>query len=613
MDDRLLDRYESNLASLERDGGELAQRFPDTAGRLDASSVPCADPYVEQILDGLAYLNARVGVKLDAQRDSFAQGLLGVFDPLSTCPAPSVCVVQINPDLSRPMPPEGVVAPRGSVLESLTAPEAPTPCRFLTTREIRIQPIALDECTYFASPPRGLELPGVDAARAAVRLVFRAQSGTNLGSLVRAGLASLPLFARGVGSSGYQLLETIDQHLIGAWMLAPGSEPIALPKPVTPGFAPHHALLPDGGEVPEDRRLLREHFICRDASAFVELRGLDAGSGSDAEEFDVVLLLDTAEEELAPAIDRTTLKLFCTPAVNVFPKRAARAPADGRSSRFPVIPDRGKPLDFEVYRVTRVTAHANNPLRGTDYKRFYSGGNGRYFTTSRRPRPLSNIERRHGRRTGYPGGDAYVSLTDAGKGPIPESITEVAFETLCTNRHLVLAMPKGRMHTDFEHELGRSIGAVRVIAGPTDPHAAPAEQGAAEILVRAISQAQAELDVPDPQQAAEVLRNLLRLSSHAGSKQHASWIEAIRVVRIKHGTTRINRRGAVVSAKGREFDVEIDPEPFEKGGAWLFGTTLERALAARSAINRYSRLTISTRREGTILRWPARLSPTEVL
>jgi len=543
----------------------------------------------------------------------FAQGLLEALDPLALCPAPSVCVAQIGPDLSRPMPAAGLTAPRGSVLESLTSPDAPTPCRFLTTRAVRIRPLSIGDISYHAGRPRALDLPGSEGARAALRIGFKAQSGATLGALCEGGMRSLPLFARGTGSAGLQLLEIIDQRLVSAWLIPAGGEPLRLPSPTTPGFGALEALLPAEDDISDDRRILREYFLCREASAFVEIGGLEAGADSDAEEFDVLLLFDSVDDQLASAVDADTLMLHCAPAVNVFPKRAARAPAEGRSSRFPVIPDRGRPLDYEVYRVTGVTAHSTSPLRGAAYVRFYAGGQGRYFAAERRPRPLTDKERRYGRRTGYAGGDVFVSLTDAGKGPIPDNVKEVSIRALCTNRHLPLSMPTGRLHTDFEHELGRSVASIRVVAGPTEPRSAPAEHAAVSLALRTLAQQRTRIDTPNAGEAAEALRGLLSLSAHPGSRQHAGWIDSVRAVRITPGVRRIHRAGPVVTAHGREIEVEIDREPFDRGGAWLFGVTLERALSARSAINRYTRLSISTRREGVILEWPARLGPTETL
>jgi type VI secretion system protein ImpG len=60
MDQRLLGYYGRELSYLRELGGEFAKQFPKIAGRLGLDSFECADPYVERLLEGFAFLAARV-------------------------------------------------------------------------------------------------------------------------------------------------------------------------------------------------------------------------------------------------------------------------------------------------------------------------------------------------------------------------------------------------------------------------------------------------------------------------------------------------------------------------------------------------------------------------
>ena len=70
MDRRLLNHYNIELAHLRQTAAEFAQEFPKIAGRLaldrEAKEI-CPDPFVERLLEGFAFLTARVQVKLDAE------------------------------------------------------------------------------------------------------------------------------------------------------------------------------------------------------------------------------------------------------------------------------------------------------------------------------------------------------------------------------------------------------------------------------------------------------------------------------------------------------------------------------------------------------------------
>ncbi|HOL64516.1 MAG TPA: type VI secretion system baseplate subunit TssF, partial [Accumulibacter sp.] len=67
MDPRLLAHYNRELLHLREMGAEFAKAFPKIAGRLSMDGLEVADPYVERLLEGTAYLAARIQLKLDAE------------------------------------------------------------------------------------------------------------------------------------------------------------------------------------------------------------------------------------------------------------------------------------------------------------------------------------------------------------------------------------------------------------------------------------------------------------------------------------------------------------------------------------------------------------------
>src|SRR6478735_3065930 len=105
MDRRLLNYYNIELAHLRQTGSEFAQEFPKIAGRLalakDAKEI-CPDPFVERLLEGFAFLTARVHLKLDAEFPRFTQALLETIYPHYLRPTPSMVVAQYSPDVNDP-------------------------------------------------------------------------------------------------------------------------------------------------------------------------------------------------------------------------------------------------------------------------------------------------------------------------------------------------------------------------------------------------------------------------------------------------------------------------------------------------------------------------------
>ena len=96
MDNRFLEHYHSELRFIREMGLEFAKRYPKIASGLDLSRLECADPYVERLLEGVAFLTARIQLKLDAEFPRFTQHLLEMVYPHYLPPLPAMTIVQFN-------------------------------------------------------------------------------------------------------------------------------------------------------------------------------------------------------------------------------------------------------------------------------------------------------------------------------------------------------------------------------------------------------------------------------------------------------------------------------------------------------------------------------------
>src|ERR1700729_3984345 len=113
MDPRLLGYYNQELRYLREMGGEFAREFPKIAGRLGMEGLEVADPYVERLIEGVAFLAARVQLKQDAEFPQLSQRLLEMVCPNLTAPTPSMLVAQLRPK-NDPNLLAGFLLPRGT-------------------------------------------------------------------------------------------------------------------------------------------------------------------------------------------------------------------------------------------------------------------------------------------------------------------------------------------------------------------------------------------------------------------------------------------------------------------------------------------------------------------
>ena len=138
MDTRLLEYYNRELRYLRELGGEFAREFPKVSQRLGLDSFACADPYVERLLEGFAFLAARVQLKIDSEFPRFTEHLLEMLCPHYLCPTPSMAVVQMRPDPAQGTLNDGFPVARGTALTSHVGRGDTTACEYRTAHDVAL-------------------------------------------------------------------------------------------------------------------------------------------------------------------------------------------------------------------------------------------------------------------------------------------------------------------------------------------------------------------------------------------------------------------------------------------------------------------------------------------
>src|SRR5215472_7959734 len=153
MDPRLLQHYNTELQHLREMGAEFATQFPKVAARLGMDGLQVVDPYVERLLEGVAFLAARVQLKLDAEFPRFTQTLLEMVYPHYLAPTPAMVVVQLKPDVMEPSLAAGFKVPRGTGLQGLLGKGDVTACEFRTSEDVTLRPVEVVSASYFSYAP----------------------------------------------------------------------------------------------------------------------------------------------------------------------------------------------------------------------------------------------------------------------------------------------------------------------------------------------------------------------------------------------------------------------------------------------------------------------------
>ncbi len=622
MDPRLLSLYETELAFMREMGTEFAREFPKIAARLDLANFDVVDPYVERLMEGFAFLAARIQLKLQSEFPTFTQSLLQMVYPHYYAPTPSMAVVRFEPDAALRGMPQGMLLPRGLELRSLLGTEDQTHCTFRTARPVQLLPISISEAEYIPSPAAlaSFNLPDHRGVKAAIRLRLKTADGIPFEKLT---LDNLVFFLGGPDASRVRLYEQLVANLDTIYV-RPATRPAPWQLRLPPGslrglgFAPEEALLPALAQSFDGYRLLQEYYAMPERLLFIEIDGLTRPAASCASpELDIILLLNRSEPALAAGLGPDHFLLFCTPVINLFPRRGDRLNVVAGEVEQLLIADRMRPLDFEIFGVSGVEAYAADGSAPQRFFPFYycndlgrSSEARRYYTLRREPRLAGSAARLRGSRSNYLGHDVYISLVDAEAAPDAQGVRQLGLDLLVTNRDLPLSMPIGKQHTDFTLTVSAPVAAVRCVAGPTPPRPARGDAAYAWRFISHLGLNYLSLVDTDRVQGAAALRELLGLYITAPGTQQERQLEALLSVEAHPIVRRIPGAGPIAAGRGLEIRLTMDEAPFGRAGgmsggsgAILLAGVLSRFFAKYVSINSFTETVLISSDRGEVMRW----------
>jgi type VI secretion system protein ImpG len=615
MEERLLRLYNDELRFLREMGAEFAATYPKVAGRLGLDSTEVSDPYVERLLEGCAFLSARVQLKLEAQFPTFTQHLLEMVYPHYLAPTPSMAVVQFTPDPEAGRLEKGYVLPAGTSLIGRLPRDGVTACEFRSGHAVHLWPIAIAHAEYYAAPGQvsALRLPDRIQARAALRLRLRTTNGMPFDRLA---LKSLHCFLPPAGGVGGVLLGQLLADATGV-VLQPPERPFPW-REVLPstsirhaGFGEDEKLLPYGARSFSGYRLLQEYFALPERALFVEFSGLaDAVRRCSGPELDLIVPLRRSEPRLERGLGAGSVALHCTPAVNLFRHRADRLSLSERSYEHHLVVDRMRPLDLEVHSVLEVSGEGEAGSSPVSFHPFYAAGDGpdrHAYYTIRREKRLSSVRRSlYGGRTSYLGSEAFLSLVDRNAAPVAPGLRQLAVTCLCTNRDLPLLMPLGGDTSDFTLEIGAPVQSVRCLAGPTRPRPSSVHGDTAWKLISHLSLTYLSITDRDGTAGggAEALREMLRLYADQADASVARQVEGVHSIASVPIVRRLPGGGQSAIARGIEITVTLDETAFEGIGAYPLGAVLSTFFARHVGINSFTETVMRIEGRGEAMRWP---------
>ena len=587
--DPLFRAYVNELAYLRSAGTEFARTHPKLARRLEYSREGSADPQVQRLIESFAFLTGRIQREIEADFPLIPAALLSSLYPHLTAPVPSLSIARFDTDPEHSRATMGITVPRETQLFA-SAADGLT-CRFRTCYPVTLWPISVEAVEVlppFAVAAAALDRSGLSvAASLRVRLVCQGNR-----SFAEMSPERLRFYIDADHATAEALYEVLCNRVAAIWALPEGGDtPLPGRIRVEPaGFAADEAMLPHPATAHQGYRLLQEYFL---------LPPLGAGKSID------LLFLLSARPPAGMILESDTLRLGCTPMVNLFVRTSEPIRLDHTQVEYRLTPDIRWERATEVHTVLKVsdTAQPNGPDRAI--LPFFSvshppsrGERDCYWVARRQPTGRSDL----------PGTDVLLSFKDLGLRPsLPEAAVLFA-HTLCTNRGAAEQIPAGAR---LEMELGVPVAAVICQTRPTT-QLNPPEDG--ETLWQLVSHLSLNhLSLGDGEAGLDGLREILRLYGGRGHAHGHQVIDALESLSTRRVVRRMGQDAWRGFCRGLEITLGVDDR--ELGASlYLFTAVLSRFLGLYCGVNMFTQLVVKSRRQdGVWITWPPRSGEAQVL
>ncbi len=535
--------YRDELRWLHESGRDFARAHPDAARWL---AEPGSDPDVERLLEGVAYLTARLRVRATAVDDEAAQGLCAALLPTALRPLPALTVVRFTGQREL-REPERIAA--GTAIDSI--PIDGEACRFRLAWDAEVP----------AATISAVELHPGDYPRLEIHLALPAAVvPARLGPVLRLHACGEAPLARA---------------LVRALACPRSLHAVTATGRIVPMTASWHGP----GVAPRGHAILAEALAWPELSRFVELRG-PAGFGVEPGERGLRLVAEL--ERLPPDLRGAgpdDLLLGCAPAINLWPAEAEPLLIDG-TWRERALAVSGRP-DAEVWSVRGVQGSAAGRTARTWPQAAASTGGPCWQELHR----------------GAAGGPLLaIGPLDAASEREVLAITVLAHDAARCAR---LGAGDVRVPT---FSVPGSL-ALRNLAPPSRMLSAPQGAGRLQQIARRLRLATTGVHT------AEDLRQLLDLHDRRGEAEAAGRSGQTRLASAVLSLIQQHAAVPLGSTVARAWVSELALDEQRLGGAagaWLLGNVLDQVIAALAPLGTVTALRANCHVSAERMLWPAR-------
>ena len=608
MKQNLVDYYQRELNYLKRRGEAFADEYPKIAARLQVTDDLARDPHVERIIQGVAFLNARIRKKIEDDFPQLCQTLLDVIYPHYLRPLPSYSIVSFEPEADLTT---CAVVEKGAFIDADV--DEHFACRFQTVYNADVLPLKVEKAVLQSYPAQAPRVAQVAELESVLRIQLTTTNSD--AELEKLDIDKVRFYIKGNRHYGFALYELINNHTVSiavarnefdnkAVFLKPDEALLQV------GFQEDEGMLPYPEQSFIGYRLLTEYFAYPDKFLFFDVMLNERTKAVlEGDKFELFFYLNKNAPDIEATVSAANFVLNATPVINMYEQYSEPTRLTHKDHEYPLVADARNPDKVEIYNVESVSITTDQDKIEAVTPFFGVGGASTNNLTQ---------ARWHARREEIEYGNirsqTHLSLINIDSLLAPQGEAVVLTRLRCFNGGL----PKRLSQTHSQPNLLLSAGAASVKRVKTEiPFSDVARPKLGEeVYWHLLSHLNLNyISLTDGPQGTAALRKILPLYNTSNQQEASHLIDAVTISEVQAATLRMtDERGIPFFCRGTKVTITLDKTRFSGSSPFLFASVMERFLGLYTHLNSFVQLSVVLDGDEQPLKvWPARAGDQSLL
>ncbi len=340
----MLKYFETEMRLLREAAQDFAEQHPEQARMLNLQTLSDRDPYIERLIEGVAYCTAKIHQKIDDDLPEISEGLLLQLWPHLLRPFPAATIMQFSPatqDFQKP-----ITIPKGTELKNSPNAEQQT-YKFQTTAATTINPLYLHDANIIPQQNGDTEIELQFNCMPNTTITNSDLSDFNLHVHANSTTAAILHYAltacvRQV-SIEFKENEQQNQIVLGTQNIIQASN-----------LNSENTLIPQSSRSFTGFHLLHEYFLFPEKYLFVNINSLNTIAWpKNCDQFKIKIHTRYSFTQ-DHAINKDMFRLYCTPAINLFQATSIPICHDHKHFEYPVFTETEQNSNSAIYSVDEV-------------------------------------------------------------------------------------------------------------------------------------------------------------------------------------------------------------------------------------------------------------------